>query len=909
MANIFRPNVTLLENRVEIGRKLAFRSMFTVSDFDQGSVVTKYRFRDNNLAAYSGFFTVAGVRQVAGAWIEVNASQVHTVRYNAGLIVGSESVSVQVFDGLFYSNVRAGQVATIIANTQRPTLTTTNGSVLSSETTQLGPLMTYSDPEGAPAAFYSVIDRSTRPDGGFFTLNGVRQTSGQFFTFAAARLGQLRYVGGSSAIGENIGVRASDGRFFSTTADIRMTTLANRFAPEANANSLSTGLDRRIPFRNMIRFTDADGNSLKKFEFFDSGEAGGGYISINGFRQPEGQRIVVNANQLENTYYNSPATSALEDIEIRVFDGKFWSDVSVSTISTFNRPTLVADSNDISVDELERVFMTDLLSQGDNGFRFRKYEVFDENDFFRSAELFVGNQILQQGMIHELTSAQFENLQVEGAVNDQGRTLDSVLVRGYNGRFYSDWQRVNFTTDPVGARSLDRIGAEEPYLTLLNPATGIYEIPYSFIDGQAPPPDPRRPPLPDYYADTDPEAVATMPLDNAMREDVRTVLTNLERFANIDFVEVPYNLQVDNAAIIFGMFAADGQGGELAHAFAPFVGEFGTKAGDIWYDTGDFPRNGTAVGKGSVFRTTTMHELGHALGFKHPFQGSESLPVSLEFSYNTVMTNYPGSELEFHPQSPSNYMLYDIVRLQEVYGARTDYNTGNDHYFWGRGDTALQAVHDSAGIDTLNMGNQIIGGGIIDLRQGQRSALNGQNNSVLIPYGTVIENARGTRSADTIIGNEIKNLIFGNEGMDTLVGRGGNDVLRGGTQSDTYQFTTGDGRDHIREEQSGGLDVIEYRDPTGQLDSLRDDFTFRRLGRDLRIDFTLDQGTAHQTTMVKDMQWGNSRVEVLRLFGSNGDQLGQDIELNSIFLQADSKATRFKVTQDFGTYGFLAIPV
>ena len=151
--------------------------------------------------------------------------------------------------------------------------------------------------------------------------------------------------------------------------------------------------------------------------------------------------------------------------------------------------------------------------------------------------------------------------------------------------------------------------------------------------------------------------------------------------------------------------------------------------------------------------------------------------------------------------------------------------------------------------------------------------------------------------------------MFGNQGNDILVGNGGNDILRGGTQSDTYQFTTGDGRDHIREEQLGGLDVIEYRDPTGQLDSLRDDFTFRRLGRDLRIDFTLDQGTANQTTIVKNMQWGGSRVELLRLFRSDGEQIGEDIELNSIFLQANSKATRFKVTEDTGIYGVLAIPV
>ena len=119
----------------------------------------------------------------------------------------------------------------------------------------------------------------------------------------------------------------------------------------------------------------------------------------------------------------------------------------------------------------------------------------------------------------------------------------------------------------------------------------------------------------------------------------------------------------------------------------------------------------------------------------------------------------------------------------------------------------------------------------------------------------------------------------------------------------------GDGRDTIKEEKLGGIDILEYNDPTGTLDSLEDDFVARRLGNNLRLDLTLDRGSTNHTVVIRDMVSEESKVEILQLFGSDGRQIGGDIELNSIFLQATEKATRFEVTNIFGTYGFLATPV
>ena len=252
-------------------------------------------------------------------------------------------------------------------------------------------------------------------------------------------------------------------------------------------------------------------------------------------------------------------------------------------------------------------------------------------------------------------------------------------------------------------------------------------------------------------------------------------------------------------------------------------------------------------------------------------------------------------------------MLWDVEAIQEVYGANMEYALGNTHHFYNQDNSHLQTLWDAGGIDTINMTNQVADN-FIDLHQGARSTLNGVANSLLIAYGCTIENARGGYGADEIQGTEIRNLLFGNYGNDILEGNGGNDVLRGGYNDDTYIWRLGDGRDTIREEKKAGLDAIEIHDGT-VLDSLEDDFVFRRFGRDLRIDLTLNQGPGHGTVLVKDMQWGNSQVEVLRLFDGEGDQIGEDIDLKSIFLQADTSSQRFRVTDNYGEYGFIAVPV
>ena len=320
-----------------------------------------------------------------------------------------------------------------------------------------------------------------------------------------------------------------------------------------------------------------------------------------------------------------------------------------------------------------------------------------------------------------------------------------------------------------------------------------------------------------------------------------------------------------------------------------------------------------------------IQALGNSLGVNF----DNTLSIFNNFNYNTVLSdtrfNVNSQFDEQYPEFPSTFQLYDYERIQQLYGARTDFNTGNDQYRFN--DANQQTIFDSAGRDTLNLTRNTVET-IIDLRQGQRSTLQDAetgaafDNSVLIPYGVVIENARAGSANDFLSGNETQNYLFGNAGSDTLLGRGGNDILRGGDGADTYLWNFGDGRDVIFDLDDDVIvdplvrtevDRLELSDATGQLDVLEDDIIFRRLGNTLRLDLRFDGQEAQGSIIIQNFNLASQQIESLALFGPSEsgaiEQIGEDIDLVSIFEGATSLPQSFTVTEDDGNFGRVAVPI
>jgi Ca2+-binding RTX toxin-like protein len=233
--------------------------------------------------------------------------------------------------------------------------------------------------------------------------------------------------------------------------------------------------------------------------------------------------------------------------------------------------------------------------------------------------------------------------------------------------------------------------------------------------------------------------------------------------------------------------------------WARYPGE--NSGGDIWLNT-TFDSNRSPI-EGSLGFKTLLHEICHALGLKHPFEGSPTLPASEDNSKYTVMsyTGHPGTD--GLPETP---MLYDIEALRYLYGKNADSRTENNTYLRVESGRELKrfamTIWDNGGIDTIDA-EQYPASATINLAPGSFSSIGyKQTDNVSILKDTIIENAIGTALfADQITGNEVSNSLWGRGGGDTLNGEEGNDFLYGEKGDDTLNGGVGD------DELYGGVDA------------------------------------------------------------------------------------------------------
>ena len=201
-----------------------------------------------------------------------------------------------------------------------------------------------------------------------------------------------------------------------------------------------------------------------------------------------------------------------------------------------------------------------------------------------------------------------------------------------------------------------------------------------------------------------------------------------------------------------------------------------------------------------------LHEIGHALGLKHPHDGGlagyttyqDAGLSNLDDGFLTLMSYDPTSSIWEYGWASTPLPL-DIIAAQTIYGANTTTHAGNTTHSL-LDDGLLRTVYDVSGTDTLDASN-IDKGITLRLAQGNSTTVD-TLSTVYIAVNTVIENAIGTFFNDTIYGEKGDNtlqgwsgndLIFGGLGDDLIFGQDGNDELQGGLGDDNLQG--GDGAD------------------------------------------------------------------------------------------------------------------
>ncbi|WP_416740174.1 matrixin family metalloprotease [Pseudomonas sp. NFX71] len=262
----------------------------------------------------------------------------------------------------------------------------------------------------------------------------------------------------------------------------------------------------------------------------------------------------------------------------------------------------------------------------------------------------------------------------------------------------------------------------------------------------------------------------------AQQDAVKTALGAWSAVANLKFTQVTDNA-VSAGDLRFGGYA----GMDDKTAAWGYYPDRSPVGGDVWI--GPTTNNPEPV-NGTYDFMTFVHEIGHALGLKHPFEASQSnstvLNPVLDDSHFTIMSY--NNAYSYQPTTP---MLLDILVIQKMYGANMLWQTGDNVYRWAPDQSVFQTIWDAGGNDTIDASNQLAAVNL-DLNEGAfsqigKAFIDGVNQTLVndglaIAYGAKIENATGSAFDDVLTGNALNNVLNGMGGADTLIGGAGNDT-------------------------------------------------------------------------------------------------------------------------------------
>lgn len=359
---------------------------------------------------------------------------------------------------------------------------------------------------------------------------------------------------------------------------------------------------------------------------------------------------------------------------------------------------------------------------------------------------------------------------------------------------------------------------------------------------------------PAYASAADRDGFAAM--SATQREDVRAALATWGRVANITFTEV-----ADAGAGGDMRFGTNRQAATGGYAWNP-----GADAGGDVYIANNLAANiNPAVGTAGF--QTLVHEIGHALGLKHPGNYDAAggatpppyLPDGEDTTARTVMSYHQDPALSAALQGPS---MDDVAAAQHLYGPNTTTGAGDTTYEL---DGAFQTIWDPNGHNTIDASRARVDT-LISLKPGAFCVVNGTLRAG-IAFGTTVAEARSGSGNDLLVGNDAANVLSGGAGNDTLVGGGGDDFLDGGTGKDNIARFSGKASDYTLNRQ-GTILVVHDNRGVGGTDRLQGVSTLQFSDRSVAVN-PLGSGNLALASDASALAYAASYADLAAAVGTN----------------------------------------
>ncbi len=275
-------------------------------------------------------------------------------------------------------------------------------------------------------------------------------------------------------------------------------------------------------------------------------------------------------------------------------------------------------------------------------------------------------------------------------------------------------------------------------------------------------------------------------MNSSEKAVVRDAMALVSSFTGLSFTEV----QESDQAMGQIRWGVSQQSNSKGYTWLPQAANLSTQAGDIWMDEESM----LYLQIGDQGLEALLHELGHALGLRHPIN-SDANDAWLQVASDNF--NTPQLTVMAQPKTPANlaradFGVLDIAALRYLYGTRKLNANDSVYKILDSDGQSLKTLVDDGGIDTVDCSG-LSSGVSVNLVSGKlwdigttKDGIQATNN-MATSLDTVLESVIGTAYDDVLLGNSQSNQFTPGKGNDWIDGAEGLDTVHvSGSKSDWF---------------------------------------------------------------------------------------------------------------------------